>query len=365
MAADKRPMSFPRPPLSVLELTGTATDVAFALGRARRRAIPGRIAHWDRHLAERFAGRRALQKDLERALLREARRQAPRYLEEIHAMAEGAGVGFAALFRLNLTELSVFSEKCTDLILPMRVPGGQRILLAHNEDWDPRRNDCFVLKARLPEVEYAVLAYDGYLPGLSAGMNSFGLAHSVNYLRPKDFRVGLPRIFLARHLVTARDISDCLSFLSGSRRAFGQAIHLAQGSRYLGIELTARHAALRRPRLPACHSNHYLAAALQRFVPRGLPSSLARLRRARQLLREVAPRFAAGPPTPEQARRLARRILSDRESLPWALWREADRPEEGSATLAAVLVGTDRWGLEIHRRRPVENKAIRIAIDRP
>lgn len=358
-------MSFPRPPLRVLELRGDAIEIAFALGRARRAAIPGRIEYWNRHLGELFSGRRKERLGLERALLSEARRQAPRYLEEIRAMAEGAGVAFSDLFRLNLTELSVYAEKCTDLILPMRVAQGRRILLAHNEDWDPRRNGVFVLKARLPELEYAVLAYDGYLPGLSAGMNSFGLAHSVNYLRPKDFRIGLPRIFLTRHLVTARSISDCLEFIMGKRRAFGQAMHLAQGAYYLGIELTARRIALRHPRLPAAHSNHYLAEKLLRAAPPGQPPSVARLRHAQGLLRKARTHFAEDLPSPAKARRLARRILSDRASLPWALWRELDPPREASATLAAVLVGTDRLAIEFYREPPNKNKAIRIRLDPP
>src|SRR5262249_22591752 len=135
-----------------------------------------------------------------------------------------------------------------------------------------------------PDQSYAVLAYDGYLPGLSAGRNSHGLCHSVNYLRPTDYRVGLPRIFITRHLVTARNFRECLGFIQKSRRAFGQAIHLAQGKNYLGLELTSRKIFQLRPSLPTVHTNHYLAM-------RGgthFPSSLQRLKTARALLKKMA-----------------------------------------------------------------------------
>jgi hypothetical protein len=70
-------------------------------------------------------------------------------------------------------------------------------------------------------------------------------------------------------------------------------------------------------------------------------------------------------PNGGQARHLAKKILRDRSHLPWALWREADSPEESSATLALVLIGTDRNEFEVHRHRPDRNTATRIRLDRP
>lgn len=355
-------MSLPRPPLRIIELRGKPLDIAFALGKARRAYIPRRIEFWERHLASQFQGRPTEQRALEAALLREARDQAPYYLSEIRAMAEGADVPFAELFRLNLTELSSFSEKCTDFILPIETPAGPRILLAHNEDWDPRRNDIFLLKARLSELEYATLAYDGYLPGLSAGINSFGLAHSVNYLKPRDFRVALPRIFVTRHILTSPSIRECLRFIGGCRRAFGQAIHLAQYNRYQALELSARKISIRRLQVPQCHSNHYLARKLLKVASPASISSLERLRRGQELLKDFSKKFRSSAPNGYQARHWARKALSDRASLPWALWREADSHEESSATLATVLVGTDRPEMEVFRELPSNSKSIRVAL---
>jgi len=358
-------MAFHRKPLEILKLKGDALEIAFALGKRRAKKIQKRVQFWESQVETAFVRRQAELRQIERGFLQEARRQAPRYLEEIQAMAEGACLPFAGLFRLNLTELLVYAEKCSDLILPVQNGSTRGILIAHNEDWDPRRNDVFVLHAQLPDLEYVVLGYDGYLPGLSAGRNSFGLLHSVNYLRPKDFRMGLPRIFVTRHLLTARNFDDCRRFLRSTRRAFGQAIHLAQGERYLGFELTASRCAELRLRLPFCHTNHYLASSLKRESRIAPAPSHRRLNTARHLLNKTWPRSSQGFPNGGQARHLAKKILGDRSHLPWALWREADSPEESSATLALVLIGTDRKEFEVHRRRPDRNTATRIRLDRP
>lgn len=343
----------------MVELSGDALEVAHQLGRKRSRLIARRVDYWNRLLARVFRGKRDRLRSLERGFLTAAR-AAPRYLEEVRALAEGAGIPFADLFRLNLTELQAYADKCTTLILPYESPRGRRFLIAHNEDWAPRRNDVFLLKARLPECAYAVVAYDGYLPGLSSGVNSFGLAHAINYLAPPDRRLGVPRIFITRHLVTARSFEDVVNWATRHRRAFGQGIHLAQGSRYLGLELTSRKVALWRPKLPAVHANHYLDEGLKRSAPPPGVSSLARYHAAKALLDEETRRRKAW--TRKDAVRVAQKILSDRSGLPFAVWREADSPEETGATVACALIDTEGLTLEAFRKRPVECSPMRLAI---
>jgi acyl-CoA:6-aminopenicillanic acid acyl transferase len=346
--------------LEVLELSGTPCEIAYQLGKQRRRKIEKAVEFWNRHLSHIYRDKKELLKRLEKSFRGEAGRQAPFYLEEIYWMAKGAGVSFPDLFRLNLTELVPYADKCTDLIFSLKTPKGKDILLTHNEDWDPRRNDVFVLKANLNDCTYATLAYNGYLPGLSAGRNSFGLCHSVNYLRPRDLRIGVPRIFITRFLLTARSIEDCLRFIRGKRRAFGQSIHLAEGDQYVNLELTARRMILRHPTLPAVHSNHYLSSALKKYVPRPSPNSLTRQNTAQKLLKERC--LKGGSLKPGPARSLAKRILSDRSGHPYAIWREADSEAETSATLATVMVGTDASEMLVFRERPVSSRPIRIRI---
>lgn len=338
--------------MEVVELSGDPFEVAHQLGKKRSAVIARRVDYWNRLLARVYRGKKDRLRSLERGFLAAAR-AVPRYLGEVRALAEGAGLPFADLFRLNLTELQAYADKCTTLVLPFETPRGPGILIAHNEDWDPRRNDVFVLKARLPECAYAILAYDGYLPGLSSGVNSFGLGHAINYLAPPDRRVGVPRIFITRHLVTARNFEDVVNWAKRHARAFGQGIHLAQGSQYLGLELTSKKVAFWRPRLPAVHANHYLDAGLRRSAPPPGISSLARYHAAKALLDEEARRRREAW-TRTEAVRAARRILSDRSGLPYAVWREADSTDETGATVACALIDTGHLTLEVFRKRPDE-----------
>ena len=312
-------------------------ELAYQLGRLRRKKIAERIDFWDRYLTRVYRGRSEEQRFKEKAFLKKSQQYVATLVEEIRAMAEGAGVPFSDLFRLNLTELGYYVDKCTDLIWPVTLQGRRGILIAHNEDWDPKRNDVFHLKVQLPHISYQVMAYDGYLPGLSAGVNSHGLIHSVNFLLPKDLRLGVPRIFLARYLVTAKGIEDFLKFLKKVPRAFGQAIHLAQGPRYLGLELTARHVAKLRPRLPTVHANHYLSKKLSSRQPEPGASSQFRQELAQDLLRRNLKNKKGRYLSLVAARNISRKILSDRSTEPFALWRVPNGREETSATLATVL----------------------------
>lgn len=332
-------------------------ELAWKIGCARSKRIARAVAFWNESVAADFRGRRrGEQRILERRFLAAANAGAPRYLEEVRAMAEGAGIPFADLFRLNITELRSYAEKCTTFALPMETARGRHILLAHNEDWDPKRNDVFVLRAELPEVTFAVIAYDGYLPGLSAGINSHGVCHSINYLPAPDRRVGLPRIFITRRLAETTGIRDMLAWIRRADRAYAQSIHIAQEARYLNIELTARRMALRRPRLPDAHANHFLSA-LKRLAPPPSASSGRRLATALRLLEARRAKLSPG-----SARAWARRLLSDRSGWPLAIWREADHREDRGATLASALVGTDAPEMLAFRRAPERSRPIRIEV---
>ncbi|MBI4126601.1 MAG: hypothetical protein HY465_03825 [Deltaproteobacteria bacterium] len=334
--------------LEVVSLSGLPVELALELGRLRAKRIARAIEFWDRLLAKKFRGRRDVLRTLEQSFFRAACDYAPQYVSEIEAMAEGAGVPFRDLFRLNCTELHTYAdEKCTTLIFPVQTKQGRRILVAHNEDWDPKRSDVFILRAALPGVSYVIVAYDGYLPGVSCGMNSAGLVHAVNFLKPADRRAGLPRIFITHHLVTAPNIDDCLKWIRGAKRAFGQSIHLAQGNRYVGIELTAKHMAIRRPKLPTAHSNHYLARSLDSEHQSPTQSSLLRYQTATRLLREG---------------KNACEILSDQSDHPYSIWREADHPEDPAATLVMAMLQTGDEKIEVYRCRPdrSKGKAIRL-----
>lgn len=358
-----------RPPLQTLTLKGSATDIAYALGQRRRAKIKTRVAYWNKFIANTFSGKKLELARLEKSFFLAATKEAPHYLEEIYAMAEGANVALKDLFRLNLTELVPFADKCSTVIVPFYHQGKRHTLLAHNEDWNPKRNDVFILNAKLPDVSYTIVAYDGYLPGLSCGINSHAFIHAINYTRPHDFRVGLPRIFVTRALVTARDFTDVISWCKKTDRAFGQSIHMVKGSRYVNLELSAKIVVHREPKLPTMHTNHYIDKKLARLAPPGANSQI-RLMAGEKILNECvgASRWFARAgnenvhplripdrashrlaPTQISARNLAIKILADRSTWPHAIWRNGDSPDEESATLVTAVYDTQTLNPEFMR----------------
>lgn len=341
-----------RTPLKIIELKGSPVEVAFALGKKRAKTIAIRIDYWNSFLARLYQGKRVQLKSMEKEFLRHALDVSTNYVEEIRAMAEGAGIPFTDLFRLNLTELKAFGEKCSTLILPFTTPSGRRIMIAHNEDWTPEQNDVFILKVKMPDVSYAILTYDGYLPGLSSGLNSHGLCHAVNYVLAKDIRPATPRGFITRFLVTAKNSKECLDWIYKTKRAFGQSIHLAEKGTYTSIEITAKKVVLRNPALPTLHTNHYLSPALK--TTRAMPSenSLLRQKIGTQLLKEKMAGKDLSQLTKKQITAIARSILSDRSGFPYCLWRDADNPLETSATVATALFATDSGDLDVYRDKP-------------
>lgn len=323
--------------LDYLSITAhDATEAAYLVAKKRKKHIHKAVAYWNQNVAQKFSGKKPLLKNLEATFLKHAQK-IPHTLAEIHAIAQGADLPFADVFRLNLTELMPFAEKCTTVIVPFVKNNKNHILIGHNEDWDPRRNDVFLLHVELPTLSYEIVAYNGYLPGLSCGVNSFGLVHAINYVRPTDLRPGVPRIFITRHLVTAKNIPDCLKWIGAHHRAFGQSIHLAEDDRYLGVEITAEKMSLRHPKLPAAHANHYLSLTLKSLAHPASPSSLLRQERAEEILQEFSTKKIR---TLNQAQKIACTVLSDTQKHPCAILRHFDPPFEESATLITAFVST-------------------------
>lgn len=353
-----------RTPIKILELKGDPYEIAYQLGQKRKRQIHRRIDYWNAYLAKRFQGKKNDLKNLEKKFYQEGFSFAQQYVEEVQALAEGADIPFSEAFRLNLTELKPYAEKCSTVIFPVQKKGKNGILIGHNEDWEPEQNDVFFLKARMPEVSYQILTYDGYIPGLSTGMNSHGLFHAVNYVLAKDIRAGVPRAFITRYLVTAKNMKNCLSWIRKCPRAFGQSIHLAEQGKYRNIEVTAKKLTLRQVKLPAFHTNHYLAKNLQTLAAPASANSLKRLAVGRKLIREIQRKRTGEFFTLKEAEYFAKQILSDRSGYPYCIWREDDGGLEKSATVATAIFSTLGTTMQVYRRQPDQTKALLMSLSR-
>lgn len=326
---------FARKPLDIVTLRGSRLELFHALGRSRGRQMAARALAWERRCVDELGRNRV--RRIESEMLGSARNQAPEIVEEIAAMAEGAGTDFLALFRLNITELLYFTEKCTTVV--KKAAGRKALIVGHNEDWDPLRNDVFVLRASMDGMSFMVLCYDGFLPGMSCGINSFGLCHAVNYLPSRARRGGIPRTFVTRRLVSAASVDEAIRWVRRASHTVGQSINLAKGESFVNMEIGPRGIAVRRPTLPYVHTNHYLS----RRAPVS-ESSRTRLRRVRGLLDRDAS---------------AKDILFDTATHPYSVWRNAESEKDSAATLATVIMETDRREMTIWRD---QKKSVRLSL---
>jgi isopenicillin-N N-acyltransferase-like protein len=219
----------------------------------------------------------------------------PQYIEELHGIAEGAGVSpdeLAAVTAMEAVTMDALHlAKCTSLAVSQSRSENGHVLVAHNEDWLPEDEpDIFVIHAE-PDDEppFLAMTYGGLLPNI--GFNALGIAQACDTVYSNDFRIGLPRVVASRAVLAARAIDQAIRAMIMPLRAAGYNHLLAHESGELyNIEVSAkRSAVLYTEDGSICHTNHYLAPNMQVVEdnPDELVSTRIRYFRARRLLRET------------------------------------------------------------------------------
>jgi len=331
------------------DVTGFNYDIGLAIGRRFRREIRHYVRHNNKLLATNWTGRLGgLQEAIDGSLARSIR-AFPRYVEELDGIAHGAGVPFRDIYALNYIELleidapySRKAENCSTVV----VPRNHHYLVGHNEDWTAGQNDVYVLRARYPTGGgFLCLAYFGYLPGMSAGVNTHGLFHAINYLSPRDRRIGIPRTFITRAILDAPDFRTAIHIARAHYRSFGQSINLFKGGRFVNIETSAKRMALRRPRGVFLHTNHYLHPDLiDMESPGHMQWTLTRYGIGRDFISR-RPKFGD---------REIRSLLGSRESAPFCFFCIPGDPRNDHATLATVLFDTRKRAMRVIRGNPAK-----------
>ncbi|MCR8922246.1 C45 family peptidase [Dasania sp. GY-MA-18] len=207
----------------------------------------------------------------------------PAYMEEMAAIAQGAGLSADDILLLNarselLNNLSV--SECTTVY---NQPTG---LLAQNWDWskalEPLISVLHIEQAQGPRI--TTLTEPGMLA--KVGMNSAGLAVSLNILKSATRLQGLPVHLFLRAVLECESLAQVKALLKTV--AVGKASHVlvadAQGE-FLSIEFAAdKHYLLASDHHGiVIHSNHYLADT-QLNTQEAFPSTYERYRRAAEIL---------------------------------------------------------------------------------
>lgn len=288
----------------------------------------------------------------------------PDFIEEIQGFSEGSRLPFEELFTLVCHELLSPSgfRGCTDIAVSNEVTEDGHVLAAHNEDFTPSHLATVVLLHARPKgkPEFITTSYAGLLP--SSGMNSAGISLTGNALDPNDVRVGIPKSFPVRKVMEATRIGDALKWALPAERASSYnnicsdrngEIYSMEGSATDCAWIYAHDGYI-------VHTNHYVAARMQRFETdtssAALATSTVRYNRALRLIESQL-----GGVTVESLKS----ILKDHVNKPGSICRHADpglHPLDVSETIFSVVFDLTKLDAHICKGKPCTGTYAKISI---
>jgi isopenicillin-N N-acyltransferase like protein len=251
-----------------VEVRGSHVEVGRAYGEAAAEQIADAVRFYDEVMDEGIAA------IAERTgpYIDAARRSLPHLVEEMEGVAEGSGRAFEEIAVLNCLEEVYEFEACTS------VASGRFLL--HAEQWYAGHTGISVLVGGpdgAPPFVSPTCA--GFLPVV--GMNACGIALGVDSLSTKDDRVGVPRVLVSRHVLSATSLTRARAHADLSDRAGGYAYVLANADERVVVETTATRATTVDD--TNAHTNHCLADETRELAQEPGEGSIARLLRATEL----------------------------------------------------------------------------------
>ena len=285
-------------------------------------------------------------------------RELPWLVEELDAVAAGAGADRMAVFAAGIEELDTGGEgegACSDMVArpPASVDG--HLWVAHNNDLSPEvEPDIVATEWRVPgdPVVFTI----GIGPWISVGFNSAGLALTGNEVSPNDNRIGIPRLLHVRDILRRRTLDEAVEAALNPHRASSYNTILShRDGGVVNVEGSATEAELIRPGAGGtlAHTNHYVSAKMLPFEgdPEYAAGSAVRYRRALEWL-------APGQITEH----VLRRALQDHTGAPHSLCRH---PEHGaqSKTVFWCLADVTERTITYGRGNPCDSLDQRYAFD--
>lgn len=342
----------------LLDVSGGPYAVGTAIGKrfgTEIRTVFERRRAWFGEL-RRFAdneGRSAFE-----AMIEAARRHVPDVVEEARGMADGARVPFRDVLVLNAR-----SELEAAQLAPGACPGcstivvasGEKLLVAHNEDGDAAWQDLMFLVRVRPSsgVRFLALCYAGIVPGNAPALNDRGLAIVTNYIGTVAWRPGIPRYFLDRQALEARNIEEAIRLAVHPDRAYGFHHVFATiehgRPRAVSVEATPTRSQIRELSGVYVHTNHLVLDELQGEAQVETYLQKSSVPRYTTLTRELAE--VADPATLGTAELVA--LLSSHEGRPFSPCRHPEGEVRG-ATVACAAFDVPRRRLRLYAGNPCE-----------
>ncbi len=295
---------------------------------------------------------------------------APHLLEEMEAIAQGAGVVFADILALNVrTEILNAAiargraAECTAFFAPPAITASGHTLIGQNWDWKPAVRDSVVLLEAAPvdRPKFITLVEAGLLA--KTGMNGAGIGLATNAL-VSDMDTGaaqIPYHVLLRAILeaptfdAAQEVLDRETYASAANYLIahrdGSAVNLEAlpGERAQVFRTTVSNNGY-------AHTNHYTCTDPREFTDVGLeqgPDSPVRLSRMQAALRQHSQALAVAD---------LKSALADHFNYPFSVCSHPDqtKPEpEQYASLASVIMDLNTATLWLAKGYPCEASYIR------
>jgi isopenicillin-N N-acyltransferase-like protein len=286
----------------------------------------------------------------------------PAYIEEMHGIAEGAGVPYAAIVLLNArTEILKLAQRkqrgepapddpdgCTGLVvLPGAAAEGR---LIHAMDWDWKAEcaeTAVVLKVKREDgPDYLTFTEAGALA--RTGFNAAGISITANYLEcDRDYRrLGVPLALIRRKVLEQQQLAAAMNAVYSTPKSAANNMIVAQANGIaIDFECAPDETFQVHPQQGLLvHANHFQSpVALSKLVDRGVattPDSLYRDLRVRSLIE---------PHLGKVTTDIVKTALFDDFETPWSVCRppRMNSSNNLSATVAMLVMEPARGVMEV------------------
>lgn len=283
---------------------------------------------------------------------------APFFMDEIAGLSEGAGITEAEAWLLQLraevaiVEKDEAGDECTSFAIEPSATSDGVGLVGQNADLPPFYRDIsIVAEMRFDDIPSILMVLPaGQLSYL--GINDAGMGVSANFLTCDGWRVGVPRYFYSRMVLTQKSVDDAANLIDGLHRASSRNLIMIDGEgNALDLENTPTELARLEPvNGIIAHANNYQIPELQhaeRSKGVGLENSRGRVASMRAMLDARHGQLNA---------EVMKDVLTDRSDINACVNRHAgDIPELDSMTFASMIMQPSIGKIDIAVGPPDEN----------
>lgn len=285
----------------------------------------------------------------------------PNLVEEIHGLAEGAGVDFAEALAVQIrAELTgIAKEGCTTFVIAPQATAANQVLIGQNSDVEPELEAFAYILSLEPSHGPPILMWTfggqlGY-----HGLNGAGIAHFANSLGGgPPWRMGLPHYPIKRRMLEQHTLTGILDLLQETPVCSSGNYVVCDGSgRIADIELTPEGFVLVEDAGEGffAHANHFLCQphATMANHKASVADSFTRQDRINARVRERLGKITVDD---------LQEILADHLGFPTSICRHphsgADHPSVSSRgrTVAALIAEPGRGLLHVSRGNPCQTR---------